>query len=189
MGESRVFFSTSSHSVGERITLESWTVVNEFFPQKKNALTIIYYIKLEIFKTRHLLQINRGGKCWNHHLAKLWQQSCYRWWVQMYQLIWIASVDGRNPTNQLRLVVYPLWIWYIVGGFLVGFLPATAHDSEDSLSEGRLGLVVPRWLAKVSRKKTQIHQKLNGTLPIRYSGLFGVRSVGPVGDFLEQINV
>ena len=41
-----------------------------------------------------------------------------------------------------------------------------------------------------------IHQKLNGTLStdpqvscdraIRYSGFHGVRSVGPVGDFLEN---
>ena len=45
--------------------------------------------------------------------------------------------------------------------------------------------------------KSLIHQRLNGTesqrIPdqvscgraIRYSGFFGVRSVGPVGDFLE----
>ena len=38
------------------------------------------------------------------------------------------------------------------------------------------------------------HQKLNGTLPtdrdraIRYSGFFGVRSVGPVGDFLDPLD-
>ena len=44
----------------------------------------------------------------------------------------------------------------------------------------------------------EFHQKLNGTLPtdpgpsklrvraIRYSGFFGVRSVGPVGDFLDE---
>ena len=50
------------------------------------------------------------------------------------------------------------------------------------------------------RNKTSLHQKLNGTLPtdpytsklrgraIRYSGFFGVFSVGPVGDFLESQN-
>ena len=49
--------------------------------------------------------------------------------------------------------------------------------------------------------ENRFHQKLNGTLPTdpkvdrtlldthRYSGLFGLRSVGPVGDFLDKLVV
>ena len=39
-----------------------------------------------------------------------------------------ATVDGRNPANQLRLAVYPmiLRVLYIPGG--AGFLPSTVLD-------------------------------------------------------------
>ena len=40
------------------------------------------------------------------------------------------AVDGRNPANQLRLVVYPIIgsVLYIPGGCL-GFLPSTVFTS------------------------------------------------------------
>ena len=42
----------------------------------------------------------------------------------------ISRVDGRNPANQLRLVVYPIIykVSYMSGGCL-GFLPSTVFIS------------------------------------------------------------
>ena len=41
------------------------------------------------------------------------------------ELLWFHTVDGRNPANQLRLIVYPIIhkVLYIPGG--TGFLPST----------------------------------------------------------------
>ena len=59
-------------------------------------------------------------------------------------------------------------------------------------------LVLERFSQLLDKCRTSIHQKLNGTesqrtpdqvscdRAIRYSGFLGVRSVGPVGDFLES---
>ena len=61
-------------------------------------------------------------------------------------------------------------------------------------------LVLERFSQLIDKCRTSIHQKLNGTesqrtpdqvscdRAIRYSGFFGVRSVGPVGDFLDLLN-
>ena len=42
-----------------------------------------------------------------------------------------GTVDGRNPANQLRLVVYPIIykVLYIPGGCL-GFFPPTVSSSK-----------------------------------------------------------
>ena len=55
------------------------------------------------------------------------------------------TVDGRNPANQLRLVVYPIIyrVLYIPGGCL-GFLPSTVSFkflSKVALDLGYLSLV------------------------------------------------
>ena len=46
----------------------------------------------------------------------------------------VGNTDGRNPANQLRLVVYLFFftILYITGGFLAGFLN---HPQYASLIE------------------------------------------------------
>ncbi len=62
-----------------------------------------------------------------HHGLCLAQTSRWFYWRQLHLSRFdnLGTVDGRNPANQLRLVVYPIIyrVLYIPGG--AGFLPST----------------------------------------------------------------
>ena len=51
---------------------------------------------------------------------------CYKWVAGVFSPYLFNTVDGRNPANQLRLVVNPIIskVHTFPGGFLAGFLVA-----------------------------------------------------------------
>ena len=74
------------------------------------------------------------------------------------------TVDGKNPTNQLRLVVYPIiYKGFVHPRWLAGFLPSTVlfrmlwepfHSSKALLiqTQGKLKKKTVGWLLTASRK-------------------------------------
>ena len=67
----------------------------------------------------HWNEINHQEYLWSDHSRLQWNVTDTLWWSLLQSCSpGIGTVDGRNPANQLRLVVYPIIykVLYIPGG-------------------------------------------------------------------------
>ena len=101
----------------------------------------------------------------SHHIMLMWIKTVF------FKHTILHTVDGRNPANQLRLLVYPIIyaVLYIPGGFprisepsLLAFRQGSAVGPPCLVKSQGCGLALGNFLDKYSseKKNSRNHKKL-----------------------------